>query len=117
MMLGDVSSVPPTRRLAVVRGTLEAAPVVDVAGMQAACIAAVKRAADLLVDVVPFHLTHCEVAVDQAHESVTVTVTVQAYARAPLSPAALLGAAAALATCRPSAEAALHLHVVQDVDS
>jgi len=121
----DVTSEVPVRRMSVARGTLllpeGILPDADaVAAARTAAVLAAKEASRLLPAAVPFQLTDafCDVDAQSAHTEVTMTV--QGYARTPLAAAALLGAAAALASLAESAKfpqgtRIAELHVVQSV--
>ncbi|MEA3190179.1 MAG: hypothetical protein QOD77_761 [Thermoplasmata archaeon] len=114
MRLPDVSGQVPTHRMAVARGTLHAdVDPARVPAAQAAALLAVKHAATLQPDAVPFQLT--DAFCDVAHG--TATVTVQGMARTPIGHAALAGVAAALvALAGPAGEGRMELAIVQNVE-
>lgn len=122
----DVTGQVPVRRMSVARGTLllpgGLLPGAEaIAAARSAAVLAAKEAARILPAAVPFQLTDafCDVDAQSAHTEVTVTV--QAYARASVASAALLGAAAALASLAdsmafPEGTRVSELHVVQSVE-
>jgi len=100
--LPDVTGTVPARRMSVARGTLllpadALAPDADaLAAARSAAILAAKDAAHLLPHVHPFQATDATCDLDAQTGQVECTMTVQAFARSPLSAAALLGVSAAL---------------------
>jgi cyclic pyranopterin monophosphate synthase len=120
----DVTAAVPVRRMSVARGTLRLpaawAPDADaLAAARAAAVLAAKEAPRILPAAVPFQLTDAFCDLELRPGAVEATVTVQAYARHPLSAAALLGVAAALASLADGAgpEARIEaVHIVQDVE-
>lgn len=95
----DRTQETPVRRMAVARGRLAGAVGLDDATRAHAAASgtlAVKDAARILPFLDAFLPTHVDVHLDGGEGGVSCTVTVQAYARAPLDAAALLGVAAAL---------------------
>jgi molybdenum cofactor biosynthesis enzyme len=125
--LPDVTEEVPARRMSVARGTL-LLPVGRIPSAEAqhaaraAAVMAAKEATRILPTAVPFQLTdvYCDIDAQSAHTECTVTV--QGYGRTVLSSAALLGAAAALATLaeaegHPDGTRVAELHVVQNVKS
>lgn len=120
MRVGDVSDVVPQRRMAVVRGRLEAATPTELwTSGPAACLNAVKRASELMPELAPFQLTHCETDIAAVSGGTEVTVTVQGFGRAPLSSAAMLGAAACLGAImerlESRAQIRMSLSLVEDI--
>ncbi len=121
MRVPDATAEVPRRRMAVVRARLEATRLHegDATAAQAAAVGAAKRAAEIVGPMLPFQLTHAECDVAEEDGAVVATVTLQAYARAPLSPAGHLAAAAALAAVldrhASPAGATLSIATVQDV--
>lgn len=104
--LPDLSNVPPVRRMSVVRGTLQLAPVTCKAlssegaellvGAKVAGILAAKRAGHDVPTAVGAQLTDafCDLTVESP--KVVCTMTVQAVARSSLEAHALAGCSAAL---------------------
>lgn len=111
----DVTDQAPVRRMSVVRGRLALQPKTCatlreegaelVATAKVAAIQAAKDASRILPTALPVALTDafCDVQVDE--DGATVTVTVQAHARATLDGPGLCGAAAALLSLWESCKA------------
>lgn len=125
MRLPDVTDVVPSRRMSVARGTLSGTPPADadeVATAKMAAVQAVKDAARLVPGLVPFHATDAFCDIETGSGPAVATVTVQGYARTPISSAALAGVAAALLSLLESAGHPEGAHItdlrtVQDVDA
>ena len=103
--LADLTDAAPVRRMSVARGILRAptGQAVDDrrrGAVEATVASAVKRAAELLPGQHPVQPTHIDVLFAEAEGAVTLTVTVQAYARGLLDSAALLGVVTGLLALR-----------------
>ncbi len=108
-LLGDISDAYMRRHMTVARGSL-ALPSAHMEALQAqpdalqACLApsdtaalqAAKTASMVLPGLAPYQLTDCFTELALVGDGVELTVTLQAYHRAPLDRAALLAASAAL---------------------
>ncbi|MEK6984942.1 MAG: hypothetical protein AABX89_00980 [Candidatus Thermoplasmatota archaeon] len=118
-MMPDVTGVVPMQRMSVARGTvtLDAAPSESqLAAAAAAANLAAKDAARIFPHLVPAQLTHLDCALDELGPKVTITMTVQGYARTSLASYALAGCSAALVSLAGDAGRIVEVHVVQNVE-
>ncbi len=117
MTLTDVTDETPRRRMSVARGTLVPGPgAADLGVAEAAATQAVKQSDAWIPTQHAFQPTHVQVDAEAA-ETITVTVTVQGFARTGLDTAALSGVAAALLTLRQqTGGGAMTMDLVQNVD-
>ncbi len=117
----DLTKEVPILRMSVAKGRLTGLPLdaaIDIGTLEAAAKLAVKRAAEWIPDLHPFHLGHIDVLAHGEDGHLDVTVTVQGHARADLDGHAMTGVVAALLSARTlaGADAAIEdVRLVQNV--
>ncbi len=119
----DLTDDAPIRRMSVARGRLEGFPMdsqsgADLGQAEVAAEHAVKRADDI-PGVHGLHPTHVETLVTAEDNGLTVTVTVQGFARMDLDSHAMAGVCSALLCLRHALNAPqarlVDVHLVQNV--